>query len=251
MQDYEEVLRGMVGSPDYVDVDISHVLHTRELLPADQKAQVDLVFNARLFHDWNGSAFSQKLLVQWDDNEPTTIAGVSPLSVFCAHLMRNMETEPEFLTIVWFCGLHIDPVEPQTAVGGRAMVASLIDQLLRCHHSDMQKVRQEINTAFVQQGKIRELIKLLGWLIRRLPTDITLLCIIDGVVMFEREEFRRKALMVFSSLLTTCNDRAISSTLKVLFTSTPGTGLTRAAFEPQGLILDAGRLRAKALESLQ
>ncbi|KAM0816710.1 putative Fungal STAND N-terminal Goodbye domain-containing protein [Seiridium cardinale] len=186
MHDYQEVLRRMVGSPDYVDVDISHVLHTRELLPADQKAQVDLVFNARLFHDWNRSAFPQKLLIQWDNNKPTTIAGVSPLSGFCADLVRNVETKPEFLTIVWFCGLHIDPVEPQTAVGGRAMVASLIDQLLRRHHFDMKKVPRDINTASVQLGNIRTLIKLLRWLIRRLPADITLLCIIDGLVMFER-----------------------------------------------------------------
>ncbi|EOD43138.1 hypothetical protein UCRNP2_10165 [Neofusicoccum parvum UCRNP2] len=122
------------------------------------------------------------------------------------------------------------------------MLASLIDQLLRQHAFDTRPLHNDINLAALQAGSLDEQIKLLGWLVQRLPETTTLVCIVDGVVLFERPEFEDEALRVFSSLLALTADESLPAAVKVLFTSTPGTDTVRAAFEEENLILSVDGL---------
>ncbi|XP_014562039.1 hypothetical protein COCVIDRAFT_11510 [Bipolaris victoriae FI3] len=82
-----------------------------------------------------------------------------------------------------------------------------------------------------------------------LPPQITLFIIVDGAVLFEREQFEDEALKVFASLLRLVVDTSVMASIKVLFTSTPGTHIARTPFEPEDLILNVDNLPRPAIGS--
>lgn len=238
----QDALRRMLDSPDLDVADFAFIADKKEEIPAKQRVQAEQIVNTQLFQHWIVSPSSSKLLVQWDFRPPKTIAGVSPLTVFCTIMAQALRANERFVSALWFCGRHIDSTEAGSYIGGRAMLISLIDQLLRQYTFDTRSLHRDVDFAGLQGGRLGELTKLLGWLVRRLPETITLFCIIDGIVLFEREEFEADALDVFSALLRLAGDRSISATVKVLFTSTPGTDVIRAVFEKEELILDVDGL---------
>jgi len=237
-----EGLRRMLDMPDLDLADLAFVEDKKGQLPEGERAQAEQIINTQLFQSWVVSTSSSKLLVHWDFSPPQTIADVSPLSVFCAAMAKALRAKERFVSALWFCGQHIDPAEAGARVGGRAMLNSLIDQLLRQHVFDTRPMYSHVDLAALQAGKLDALIQLLGWLVRQLPETTTLFCIIDGAYLFERGEFQREALPVFLSLIRLVEDRSIPATIKLLLASTPGTDIVRGGFEEEDLILNVNGL---------
>ncbi|KAN0095106.1 hypothetical protein V8E51_015817 [Hyaloscypha variabilis] len=237
----ETLLQMLDTSNNHLD-DVAFVMEKKEQLPTSERALTERIIGTQLFQNWIVSLPSAKLLVHWDFRLPKTIAGVSPLSVFCMNLAQALQGKEHFMSALFFCGLHIDAVECDGRVGGRAMLTILIVQLLRQHSFDMRPLHQDIHLAGLQEGSFDMLSKLLVWLVRQLPQTMTLLVLIDGAVLFEREEFETEALPVFSSLLQLAADPSMPASVKVLFTSTPGTNIIRGAFEDENLILNVDSL---------
>ncbi|KAH6617424.1 hypothetical protein F5144DRAFT_586391 [Chaetomium tenue] len=235
-------LRRMLDTPDLDLADVTFVNDKRGQLPERERAQAEQIINTQLFQNWAVSTRSSKLLVHWDFNPPQTIADVSPLSVVCATMTQALRAKERFVSVVWFCGQHTDPAEAGAHVGEQAMLHSLIDQLLRQHDFDMRSMCNSIDFAALQAGRLDTLIQLLEWLVRQLPETTTFFCIVDGVCLFERDEFQRQALPVLSSLIRLAEDTTVSTTVKVLLASTPGTDIVRGAFEEEDLILNVDGL---------
>lgn len=238
----EEALRRMLDTADLDLADAAFVADKKAQLPARQRVQAEQIIHAPLFREWVVSPRSAKLLVHWDFQPPKTVAGVSPLSVFCATIAQALRRKARFVSALWLCGRHVDVAEPGARVGARPMLASLIDQLLRQHAFDTRPLHRDLDLAALRAGGLDEWVKLLGWLVRRLPETTTLVCLVDGVVLFERDEFEAEALPVFSSLLRLAADPTVPAAVKVLFTSTPGTDIVRRAFEDDDLILNVDAL---------
>ncbi|KAH8788350.1 hypothetical protein F5883DRAFT_531837 [Diaporthe sp. PMI_573] len=234
----QDVLRQILDISDVDLMDVVYVADKKTQFPPKQRVLTEQIVNTQLFRNWLVSPCSTKLLVQWDSRLPKTIAGVTPLSLFCANIIQALRSKEQFLSALWFCGQHVDKGRAGARIGGRAMLASLIDQLLRQHTFDMRALHQDVDPDGLQGGDIKALINMLAWLARQLPQTTTLFFIIDGVVLFEREEFESEALPVFANLLGLTADRSLCANIKVLFTSTPGTGIVRAAFEAEDLLLN-------------
>jgi hypothetical protein len=105
----------------------------------------------------------------------------------------------------------------------------------------MRLLQPEIISS-LHEGQIDGLEKLLGWLVRQLPQTITLFCIIDGVVLYERDEHCDEALPVLGFLLSLTVAPDVPATVKVLFASTPGPDTIRVAFQAENLILNVDAL---------
>ncbi|KAL1644142.1 hypothetical protein SLS58_004422 [Diplodia intermedia] len=251
----QTALRRMLDIPDFDLIDAAFIDDKKPQLCSRQLAQAEQIASASLFHDWMVSPRSARLLVQWDvPTAPRTVAGISPLSTFCAAMARALQTRsPRFIPLLWFCGRHIDPSDPDDErhahIGARPMLASLTDQLLRHHDFDTRPLHRALDLSALQSRSPDALAKLLDWLIRHLPPTATVVLIVDGVALFEREEFQDEALPALSGLLRLASDdvtdgvsAAAAVVVKVLFASTPGTEVVRAAFESQGLVLDVGAL---------
>ncbi|KAL8309092.1 hypothetical protein RB597_009390 [Gaeumannomyces tritici] len=231
-----EGLRRILNTADLDLADLAFVSDRKGHLPERERAQAEQIVNTQPFQRWVVSASSAKLLVHWDPILPETVAGVSPLSVFCATMTKALRAKDRFLSATWFCGRHIDPAEADGHVGGRAMLAGLIDQLLRQHAFDTRLMCSDVDIPALQAGGLDALVQLLGWLARQLPETVTLFCIIDGVYLFERDELSDEALPAFLSLIHLAGDRSVPATIKVLLMSTPGTHIVRGAFEEEDFV---------------
>lgn len=113
------------------------------------------------------------------------------------------------------------------------MLASLIDQLLRKHAFGVRV--GGINIEGIKLWDKRELIGLFVSLVQQVPETVTLVFIIDGVILYERDDM--DALDVFLCLVRLVADSSVRAAIKLLLTSTPGTDTVRAAFEQEDLIL--------------
>ncbi|KUI64416.1 hypothetical protein VM1G_11211 [Cytospora mali] len=242
----QETLRNLLNTRDLDYVDMTFIIDKKAQLPARQQVQAEQVVNTSLFRDWLVSASSAKLLIQWNTNPPQTIAEVSPLSIFCMTMTKALQARERLLAIQWFCGRRIDPAEAGPYVGGHAMLASLIDQLLRQLAFETRPLQHVLDPASLKAGSPNELQKLLDWLVRQLPQTITLFCIIDGVVLYERDEHWEEGSPVLAYLLRLTTDPSVQVAVKVLFTSVPGPCDIRGPFEEKKLILDIGTLPRQA-----
>ncbi|ETS84507.1 hypothetical protein PFICI_02532 [Pestalotiopsis fici W106-1] len=238
----QNTLRHMISSMDVDLRDISLVNDRKEEMSHKQRARAEQIVSSTLFEQWAVSTASAKLLVEWDNPRADSIAGISPLTVFCTTMAQALRARPRFISALWFCGRHFDRSDAGGCIGERAMLASLIDQILRQHVFHPWDPQTEINLDLLQGShqSIDELLKLLIWLVRRIPQTLTVFFIIDGVYLFERDEFWSDARRVFLGILRLVKD--VPATVKVLFTSAPGTTIVRGGFEQEGLILSVDEL---------
>ncbi|KAH7309740.1 hypothetical protein B0I35DRAFT_453382 [Stachybotrys elegans] len=234
-------LRLVFNMPNLDLADLAFVVNNKRQLAERERAQAEQIIDTQLFQRWILSASSAKLLVHWDFILPQTFANVSPLSGFCATMTQVLRAKERCVVAVWFCGRHTGLSEAGGRISG-FMLTSLIDQLLRQHTFDPRLMYTNDNITAMQTGDLEVLTHLLGWLVRQLPEAKTLFFIIDGVYLLERDECKDEALHVLTTLLCLANDRSVSTTIKVLFTSTPGTDDVREAFEDEDLILNVHTL---------
>ncbi|KAL7933938.1 hypothetical protein V8C35DRAFT_322135 [Trichoderma chlorosporum] len=232
-------LRQVLNVLDVDLKDLAYVADKKGQFPSKQRILSEQIVNTQPFRNWVVSPISSKLLIHWDSRLPKVIAGVSPLSVFCMTMTQALRSKERFVSVVWFCGRHVEAEESGGCVGGRAMVASLIDQLLRQHTFDAHLLSSStINLAGLQEGNLDTMMELLCYLVRQLPPTVSMFFIVDNAALFERDEFESEALQVFSILIRLSQDTSLSASVKVLFASTPGTTIIRSAFESEDLILN-------------
>ncbi|KAH7126045.1 hypothetical protein EDB81DRAFT_810355 [Dactylonectria macrodidyma] len=233
------MLRQILNIVDVDLADAEFAVDKKQQLVARERTQAEQIYKAELFQAWIRSTSSAKLLIHWDRQLPKTIANISPLSLFCTSIPELLRSHERFVTAVWLCGLHIDPSE--SAVGGRWMIASLIDQLLRQHDFDTHSLAADgFNLERIRLGHLKELIRLFEWLVWQLPKTITFVCLIDGVILYEREEM--EAFDVLACFMRLAADQNGRAAVKLLFTSTPGTDIVRGPFEEENLILNVDGL---------
>lgn len=106
------------------------------------------------------------------------------------------------------------------------MLKSLIDQLLRQYMFDMPAMSRCIDVATLQKsdGDLDAqggLLALLESLLLQLPPAVTLFFVIDGVVLYEREQFIDEAIVALGRLLSFTVDARVRCIVKVLWTSAP------------------------------
>lgn len=192
-----DTLRQILGMADVDLPDLDFVNDRKHQLPPRERAQAEQVVNAAAFRHWITVPSSAKLMVHWD--QCRQVASVSSLTALCATMAAALKAQSgPFLFALWFCGRHHDRAEVQSDafLGPRAMLSSLIEQLLRQYMFDMPAVSRCIDVATLQRsdGDLDApgcLLTLLESLLLQLPLAVTLFFVIDGVVLYERAVRRR------------------------------------------------------------
>ncbi|KAI1362584.1 hypothetical protein F5Y08DRAFT_270953 [Xylaria arbuscula] len=150
------------------------------------------------FHRWLSGTAPEVLLVDGHD----TRGRISAMSVFCAMLVQALwkiqeqHATPQAQSFVLFftCGAHIEPED--ILAGPCGIVRSLIGQLLvswPTHGPDLSFTDDVDSLLFaVQENSIDALCYLFQELLRQLPPESVVYCIIDGVSMYETSYLNRK-----------------------------------------------------------
>ncbi|KAL1613119.1 hypothetical protein SLS60_001351 [Paraconiothyrium brasiliense] len=245
----QEALRNILDAYNVDVTDLAFVHDKKAQLPSRDRSRAEQITNTLLFRNWIVSASSAKLLIQWDTRLPKIVAEVSPLSVFCLTLVQALRTNTRFISTLWFCGQHTTMYGLGAPNVGQAMISSLLEQLLRQWRFDTELLHNEINVESLQNGEMDALTALLGFLVRQLPREVTLFFVIDGAVLYERDEALKVSSPVFFKLFELGCDARVMASMKLLITSTPGTHYVRGGFEEDDLILNVDSLPVLAVAS--
>ncbi|KAI7778283.1 hypothetical protein LA080_002391 [Diaporthe eres] len=215
--------------------DIQRVKELDGTLSQEDKRKTDRILQTELFRQWMGSLRPAKLLIHGHFRRSKT---VSPLSLLTATLTEAArEDQHRFVTLVFFCSCHLDRDEDNFS-GGRAIIRALISQLLqqqpRIH---ILPPPWELNPDRVRQGDLQQLCQLLNLLVHCLPGEVTLLCLIDGMVYYERDEFIGEMQYVLTEIVRLVGDPTVQANVKLLITSPWRTDMAQQFFQEDREIL--------------
>lgn len=223
--------------PNILDQDLQHIHEVRgQNLPAPMRACAEQLARSGRFLEWLQSPAPSQLLVHANDEELSHISG---LSLFCASLARVLVGHPDrFIPLVFFCGLHAelpdddddDSSSEPLSMGAQGLMRSLIRQLLvwLARHRPVwfpMTHQEEHRIGLDDLGALYELFRRL---LRALPGHITVCCLVDGVVYYERDAFVDRVQRVMVPLLQLSASRPRPYPLiKVLLTSPTNTSVVR------------------------
>ncbi|KAM0544547.1 hypothetical protein ACHAPJ_011764 [Fusarium lateritium] len=223
-----------INIPDLALGDMKHIRQVRQVrVPEIEQARAEQLVQTTRMRDWLVSPHSSQLLVHGNYDPRRQISG---LTLLCTSLADSIaERAPQSLHLVFFCGLHVDSATDEFT-GGHAMIQSFICQLL-CQYDFSTSVSfQDVSPELLLLGDIDELCWLLELLIHRLPSSTLLVCLIDGIGYYEREEFVDSMADVLVTILRISKEQQTAATIKVLLTSPTRTIKVRQPF-PDELII--------------
>ncbi|VUC23753.1 unnamed protein product [Clonostachys rosea] len=191
-----------------------------------------------LYKTWLKSSNSEKLLVYYEPENDDDPNGVTALSALCLRVRADFLNQEEKKTkgqtsrkeknlhgknivLLWFSSQHKHEDEYKTrGKRARAMLGSLTSQLIaECRHRDisMQGLEKYTDRAVTRHTDNR--LELFKMLVRQIPSDYGLACIIDDVCYFDQPELRDGACKVFECLFSLNNDRLVKAKVNMFFTS--------------------------------
>lgn len=181
-------------------------------------------------------AADSKLLVHGDFS---SVGNISPFSKLSASLTQAFRERSGFVSLVFLCGRHLDKDE---YCGPVTMIRSLAGQLLQQFPCVPPALEHEVSIQGIQQGNIHELCKLFGSLAGQVPSTSTIFCIIDGINVYERTQYRQDMMDVlrFISDLAENKQQSIGASLKLLLLSPSPTTIVRNAFQSRPSLLNMG-----------
>ncbi|KAK5634358.1 hypothetical protein RRF57_010072 [Xylaria bambusicola] len=189
----EGLLETLVGEPVYLERlnDYGEIIRKRHQLSNRAFMKAAYLKSAPYFQTWLSATTSDILLVDGHD----TRGRISAMSVFCAMLaqalwtIQSQSTTPLTQSIALFfaCGAHTEPEDILTGPCG--IVRSLIGQIL-VSRSGQAPDLTFINEADallidIQENRIDALCFLFQELLRQLPSETILYCVIDGISLYE------------------------------------------------------------------
>lgn len=89
----------------------------------------------------------------------------------------------------------------------------------------------------VRQGHLQQLCQVLSLLVHCLPGELTLFCLIDGMVYYERDEFIGETQYVLTEIIRLAGDPTVQANVKLLITSPWRTEMAQQFFQEDQEVL--------------
>ncbi|KAJ4860660.1 hypothetical protein T069G_05648 [Trichoderma breve] len=223
---------------EHKDADLRFITKRKAHLTTEELSRAEQLINDRKYRAWFMSLQSEKLLILWNQRQPRTYAGISPISALCASLDPILNSDSRFICITWFCGLHSKHGNDEA----RAMLADLIVQLCQRHHFDFGREYDDTDKSLVRSRDTGELYHLFYRLMRSLPKKITVIILVDEAYVYERDGFQ-DGINIFNELIQLVTDATIQCVIKLLFTSTKRVSSLNERFKQSGLTLGVETIR--------
>ncbi|KAK6863746.1 hypothetical protein PG995_000274 [Apiospora arundinis] len=205
-------------------VDIEYIISQRELIISRGHECTEQIMKSTQLRDWLVQANSKELLVHGkSEAEP-----ISPVSFFCALLVRNLRGVEQFKSMAFFCGCH--PYDD--AGGARPMIMSLLAQLLQQQQFDLGFITHEL-ASWMNEGDIGAFCFVFGKLLRQVKATESMFCVIDGINFYEGvgEDLLQETAYVLRFLLDLTKERG--AVFKILVTSPSTTVDTQQAIKEE------------------
>ncbi|KAJ9414689.1 hypothetical protein QL093DRAFT_2569450 [Fusarium oxysporum] len=243
----EQELLDWINIPDLLVGDkeiIDRMRHIR--VPSVERARAEQLVNTGQLREWLVSPHSAQLLIHGNYDIRCRVSG---LTLLCTSLAGSLaDRAPNCLCLLFYCGLH-DNFDYDEYTGGRAVIQSFICQLL-CQYDFSNCISVgDVRPDLLYLDDVDELCCLFERLVFRLPRSTLLMCLIDGVVYYEREEFMGSMADVLVTLLRISKEQRTSANIKVLLTSPTKTMEVRRPFHDELVLCKESRARSGVASS--
>ncbi|KAK8062741.1 hypothetical protein PG997_014838 [Apiospora hydei] len=198
-----------LAAPLLDEVDLQNVLFNSGEAILEHRERAEQVMATRELRDWMTTRGSYRLHVHGNfDSTDAIDRRVTPLSVLCATLVRTLRVNSESvdgicISLVFFCGLHR---REDAYSGGVVMIRSLAQQLVEHFPAPTIELDPRLDIAKLEHGDLIELCRLFMCLMYKLPPEVTVFCLIDGVQEYERSEHLPDMMTVVMTLTTLVNE---------------------------------------------
>ncbi|KAI1157804.1 hypothetical protein F5B18DRAFT_643541 [Nemania serpens] len=207
-----------------VTEDLEYITHQRELIFSRGQDRTEQIMKSPKLRKWLVEPDSRELLIH-GHSEPLP---VSSISLFCAILVQNLRRVESFKSAAFFCGCH-----PYNDYGGaRALIMSLLSQLLQQQSFDLSFIDHEI-VYRMDSGETQAFCYVFGRLVEQVRRTETVFCVIDGINFYEYngEQPLEEMADVLRFLLDLADERG--PIYKILVTSPSSTEDVRQAIRDE------------------
>ena len=141
----------------------------------------------------------------------------TPMSLLSSMVIRSLHDKEPAVAIYFFCGSHTSSKD--SIKGPCGMMRSLICQILRLFSVDLDFISSRRYGEQLRSLNLHTLCDCFVKLVKRLPMDTVLVCIIDGICFFERKEWVEDCQKAIHDLRDLADDDEIGAVFKLLVTS--------------------------------
>ncbi|KAH9239013.1 hypothetical protein K456DRAFT_32432 [Colletotrichum gloeosporioides 23] len=199
--------------------DLATVVGHSERFDSDDRAKAQWLLQTDEFRSWLRENHSSLLLVDGELQDSM----ISPLSGICGGIVGALMQNRGSAVAFFFAGLHVDMQQPDIDSGPVPMMRSLIAQLLMSPNlpsRDLSFMSKDMIKG-CRDGDFPVLCEVFVKIIKQVPTQTTVYCIIDGVSWYEQGRWLDDLDQFATALeyITKRNNAGRSGSLKVLLTS--------------------------------
>lgn len=209
------------------DEDLQLVNSRGHIFNHNQQERTKALVGNHKVKDWLLTSGSRFLVVDGKSSDDR----VSPMSFACSMVLTSLAPFQSAMPVSFFCGLHTSIKGPQS--GPRIMLRSIITQFLENNQEFDLQFWNNISPAEknkLRAGDMETLCKLFTKLIKLLPANLVVFCIIVGISYYEGGAQRPELNQFVKTLVNITSDDTIEASFKILLTSPASSRFVRPRF---------------------
>ena len=217
-----------------VSQDIQNVIRQGKRLKTNSQSKGNWLLHNKAFQAWLISDASSTLVVNGNAEGREHI---SPMSLVSAFLLQSLNGTDTASTISFFCGLHLAGHDDMR--GPQGLARSLISQLLATMYaSDLAILENDFHQQLeAHASDVAMLMELFFSLVKRLPQEFVLFCVIDGISLFEKQQYEQETRIVFQKLSQIAQAESQGGLFKLLLTSPSSSRCAKEFFPKESTII--------------
>ena len=214
--------------------DIQNVIRQGKRLKTNSQSRGSWLLHNKAFQAWLISDASSTLVVNGNAEGREHI---SPMSLVSAFLLQSLSGTDTASTISFFCGLHLAGHDDMS--GPQGLARSLISQLLATiYESDLAILEKDFHQQLeAHASDVAMLMELFSSLVNRLPQEFVLFCVIDGISLFEKQQYEQETRIVFQKLSQIAQADSQGGLLKLLLTSPSSSRCAKEFFPKESTVI--------------
>lgn len=200
----------------------SPIQDLRRIIRAGQSTELSAshiakgIIEGQKFKDWLSTDASAALFIEGGSSSASHGRN-TPISLMSSVVIESLHDKEPAVAIYFFCGSHTSSKD--SIKGPQGMMRSLICQILRLFSVELDFISSRRYREQLQSLNLHTLCDCFGKLVKRLPMDTVLICIIDSICFFEKKEWAENCRKAVNDLQDLADDDELGAVFKLLITS--------------------------------
>lgn len=174
------------------------------------------IIEGRVFQNFWSSDTSTALFIEGGCSSDT-YGRITPLSLMSSIVIESLYNKEPAFPIYFFCGCHTSSTD--RIKGPQGMIRSLICQILQHFTVKLDFIGSRRYSDRLESLNFDSLCDCLGRILRQLPVDTVLFCIIDSICFFEKSSWTQDCGNAIEELQSLIEEDELGPVLKLLITS--------------------------------